>query len=79
MSDLKVGDFRNEDGSITRANGSRFGCIVDGLEYEGEDFFACVAMEEDPKDCIYGHFRNGRERKSRWTCKYWAKLPPSDD
>jgi hypothetical protein len=67
--DLKESDETLEDGRVIR----------DGKEYEcaigtGDDDRGCVLSYGEPRDCDYGILPSGRERKSRWTCKYWREM-----
>jgi hypothetical protein len=71
VTDLKSTDQQHEDGTVTRA-GKRYGCHLDvaiGIEPDG-----CVAMDECPSLCGFGHTESGRERRSRWTCQHWRAI-----
>lgn len=75
--DLKEGDIVLPNGAIER-NGCLYACHVDcemapdrGYTPDG-----CVLQYGLPTDCDFGTYKNGQERKTRWTCPYWQKVSP---
>jgi hypothetical protein len=62
-------------------NGVRYGCHVDLLD--GEEPDGCGVDFGAYEDCTYGTYKDGKPRRTKWTCKYWrpvsAALQPATD
>jgi len=73
-TDIKPDDRIQTDGTVIRA-GKRYGCHCDIDVDEQPD--GCVLDYGTPADCNFAIFANGRERKSRWTCRNWRVVETS--